>query len=96
MEEYVQTRQYTWLVENIKCGGCAKTVKNNLNAIEGVKGVDVDLEEGRIQLSYHGDDDIKEEAMSRMIKAGYPPKGDSNLRHYVTSYVSCMKGRMSD
>ncbi len=37
-------------VENIKCGGCANTIKGKLGALDGVSDVQVDIENGRITL----------------------------------------------
>jgi len=37
-------------VENIKCGGCANSIKNGLMKIDGVIQVDVDIEHGSIQI----------------------------------------------
>ncbi len=37
-------------VENIKCGGCANSIKNGLMKIVGVIQVDVDIEHGSIQI----------------------------------------------
>ena len=36
--------KYEISVENIKCGGCARTITSKLNALEGVDSIDIDTE----------------------------------------------------
>lgn len=39
-------------VENMKCMGCSQTVKDRLQALEGVQAVDVDLNTHTAQITY--------------------------------------------
>ena len=42
-------------IENLKCKGCASTIKKGLLKQEGVKEVVVDVEDSKINISYQGD-----------------------------------------
>ena len=35
-------------VENIKCGGCANSIRKQLQTLKGVESVDVDVEQGQV------------------------------------------------
>ena len=42
------TTTETFYVENIKCGGCANSIKASLGRVLGVQGVDVYVEKDKI------------------------------------------------
>lgn len=39
-------------VEGMSCGNCVKSVENNIGGLDGVKNVAVELEAGKVQVSY--------------------------------------------
>jgi len=78
-------------VENIKCGGCAKSIKDKLSTI--VKDVKVDEINGNISFNYRVEDQI-EQVLSALERMGYPEIGKSNFAHKAKSYVSCMVGKV--
>lgn len=81
-------------VENIKCGGCANSIKNALMNFEGVEHVEVDFNEGTVEVAGK---DLKEEAIvSKLHSMGYPLPGKGGMITTASSYVSCMVGRISD
>ena len=41
---------YQISVENIKCGGCAATIRGKLEAMDGVDKIDVDIEAGVVSV----------------------------------------------
>jgi copper chaperone len=50
---------YQIQVENIKCGGCAKTIRTTIGELAGIDSVDVDIAEGMVssaspQATTHG------------------------------------------
>lgn len=80
---------------NLKCHGCANTVKKGLLNIEGINEVDVDLENSKVNVSTI-DEQIIEEVKAKLSKMGYPELGDANtLVHKAKSFVSCASGRMT-
>lgn len=88
---------YQVKVENIKCGGCASTIRSKLEAIEGVSGVDVQVEEGIV--SIEAAEDTREAVTARLHSLGYPESGTAEGIAAATamakSFVSCAVGRLS-
>lgn len=83
-------------VENIKCGGCASTIRKKMLEIEGVSGAAVDVEQGMVSLE--ADEAARPAAVAALLKAGYPEAGSAEglaaLKAKATSFVSCAVGRM--
>ena len=81
----------TLSVENIKCGGCANSIRSRLSNL--VSAVEVDVENGNISFSYTTEDEL-DQVISALEKMGYPRMGTSRFSHKAKSYVSCMIGRV--
>jgi copper chaperone len=80
-------------VENVKCGGCAGSIRTRLMDKEGIEDVQVDIEEGRI--SIQGDISDIEGIISNLSAMGYPPKGSPNdVITRAKSFISCATGRL--
>ena len=80
-------------IENLKCGGCAATIKKGILGIDSVEEVDVNVETSEVKVSYKADviSTIKE----KLSKLGYPETGDKNtVLHKAKSFVSCAVGRL--
>ena len=78
-------------IENLKCGGCASTIKKGISAINGVNNVTVD-EENSIVIIESKNADIEEIKM-KLSNLGYPKVGDKNsILHKAKSFVSCAVG----
>ena len=88
---------YQISVENIKCGGCASTIRSKLETMEGVEQVDVDIEAGIV--SVNGSERSREAVAARLLKLGYPESGTAEGLAAATakakSFVSCAVGRIS-
>ena len=86
------------LVENIKCGGCANSIKKKILQQDGVKSVEVDIERGSVQIE--GDTDLRESYAEVLLGLGYPEQGTlqgiESVGVKAKSFVSCAVGRMSD
>jgi copper chaperone len=84
-------------VENIKCGGCASTIRSKLEAMAGVDRIDVDIEAGIVSID--GSEDTREAVTARLLKLGYPESGTAEgiaaAKAKAKSFVSCAVGRMS-
>ena len=84
-------------VENIKCGGCASTIRSKLEAMDGVDNIDVVIDQGIVKIE--GADDTREAVVTRLLKLGYPESGTAEGIAAATakakSFVSCAVGRMS-
>jgi len=81
-------------VENLKCQGCATTVKKKLLGHSGVSSVEVDLDHGIIKATFEGDLN-REQIYEELASLGYPERGKGNLFQKGKSYVSCAIGRMN-
>jgi copper chaperone len=89
---------YQVKVENIKCGGCASTIRSKLEAIDGVSGVDVKVEDGIVSID--AAEDTREAVTARLQTLGYPESGTAEGIAAATakakSFVSCAVGRLSN
>jgi copper chaperone len=83
-------------VENVKCGGCARTIEKALRADPRISGVDVDT--GRGTVVVRGAEVGREEVAATLARLGYPEKGSvEGLRAAAAvakSFVSCAVGRV--
>ncbi len=84
-------------VENIKCGGCEKSIIKGLSSIEGLSNIVIDRDQ---QLaSVNADESLREALISKLKSMGYPERGsvsglDAGLAN-AKSFVSCAIGRVS-
>jgi copper chaperone len=83
----------TVFVENIRCGGCMKSIKDSLMKLPGVSGVEVNKEEERVWVT--GNDIVRESIIGKLATLGYPEKGNNSLLRKARSLVSCATGKMS-
>ena len=88
---------WTVTVENIKCGGCANSIRKALTAIPGVTDVDVDIEKGDIRVN--AEDEMRAAVTKRLLALGYPESGAvsglGSAAAKAKSFVSCAIGRVS-
>jgi copper chaperone len=88
--------QHVIEVENIKCGGCANTIKSKLGRIEGAGNIEIDIERGRVTVN--APDDSREQLLATLLANGYPEKGSVEgmkaARAKAKSFVSCAIGRI--
>ena len=83
----------TLSIENLKCGGCAATIKKGLLSLDHVYNVEVSVDTSEV--TYESSTDVSEIAKEKLSKMGYPMVGDKNtLGHKAKSFVSCAIGRM--
>jgi copper chaperone len=84
-------------VENIKCGGCASTIRSKLEAMAGIDKIEVDIGEGIV--SVEAAEDTREAVTAKLLKLGYPESGTAEgiaaARAKAKSFVSCAVGRIS-
>ena len=93
----MSTQDMHFEIDNLKCGGCEKTILKGLNGLDGVTDVSVDHELQMVSL--HADPAMRAPILEKLQDMGYPEKGSiegfeagvSNIK----SYVSCAIGKMS-
>lgn len=82
-------------VQNLKCGGCAGTIKSKIALVDGVDSVDVDVEASLVTVTV-SDSKSLEKVVIRLSELGYPKTGNHNgLGQKAKSFVSCAVGKMS-
>jgi len=62
------TASTTYIVSGMTCGHCVQAVTREVSAIEGVSGVDVDLDSGRLTVE---GDATTEQVAAAVDEAGY-------------------------
>ena len=86
---------YTIAVENIKCGGCANSIRSKLLDQGLAQSVEVDIEEGQVIIE--GNPEWRAQVAAAMAKMGYPEVGSvDGMKAAATrakSFVSCAIGR---
>lgn len=65
------TTTTTVTAPDIVCGGCAGAIKNALGKVEGVSGVEVDVDAKRVSVE-HRSDMRREEIVDVLDRAGFP------------------------
>ena len=81
-------------IQNLKCGGCERTIVNELSKLENITEVLVNHEFGSVNFEYIVSDDL-DEVKEILSKLGYPPHGEKNSTvKKAISYVSCAIGRI--
>jgi copper chaperone len=84
-------------VENIKCGGCEKSIIKGLTSIEGLSNIVIDRDQQLVSVT--ADDSLREALVAKLNSMGYPEHGsvsglDAGLAN-AKSFVSCVIGRIS-
>ncbi len=80
-------------IENLKCGGCAATIKKGILGIDGINEVTIDVEKSIVSIA--SEKENLDEIKSKLSKLGYPEVGDKNtVLHKAKSFVSCAVGRI--
>ena len=84
-------------IENLKCGGCEKSILKGLATMIEISDVVVDHEHKLV--SFSGDQSVRDAVVNKLRSMGYPEKdtlsgmgaGLANAK----SYVSCAIGRIT-
>lgn len=88
---------YQISVENIKCGGCASTIRSKLESMDGIGKIDVIIEQGIVNVE--AADDTRGAVTAKLLKLGYPETGTTEGIAAATarakSFVSCAVGRLN-
>ena len=84
-------------IENLKCGGCEKSILRGLAAMEEISDVVVDRENKLV--SFTADQSVRQAVVKKLRSMGYPEKDslsglDAGLAN-AKSFVSCAIGRVT-
>ncbi len=79
----------------MKCGGCARSIKNGLLTFHEISEVTVDIDHDVIEVTYDNNFSL-EKIKDKLTLMGYPEKdtltGFDKLAANARSYVSCAIG----
>ena len=82
------------IVQNLKCGGCAKTIIDKVSELEHIYNVQVDVESSTVSFEYTDLEDAIS-VKNKLQKIGYPSVDMENTTmSMLKSYVSCATGKM--
>lgn len=80
-------------VDNLKCQGCASTIRHRVQEIPGVAFVQVDPAAGTVSVEHGGT--VDPEAVKALLRRlGYPEHGAGGIKEAAVSYISCAIGRL--
>lgn len=82
-------------IVNLKCEGCANSIKKGVQAIIGVSNVAVNLETNIVKVATDKEETLTK-VKQKLASMGYPEVGSANtIIHKAKSFVSCATGKMS-
>ena len=84
-------------IDNLKCGGCEKSIIKGLTAMSEISDLVVDREHQIVRFT--GKASVRDAVAQKLRSMGYPEKGllvgmDAGLAN-AKSFVSCAVGRFS-
>ncbi|MEM6316065.1 MAG: heavy-metal-associated domain-containing protein [Bacteroidota bacterium] len=88
------TTTETIQIDNLKCGGCANTIRKQLAQLSGVKNVEVDVPTHSVSITHKGLI-AKAAFLQKLAQLGYPEMGTTTTLQKAKSFVSCAIGRLS-
>ncbi len=90
--------EFGFEVENIKCGGCVRSIERALGELAQVQRVAVDVPAGHV--SVVADADVRSPVGEALARLGYPERGSASglgaVGAKAKSFVSCAIGRFSE
>ena len=93
-----QGNRTKFIVENIKCDGCAKSISKALSGV-GLKNITVTPEQSSVEVDNPNDPDAISEAIKKLRALGYPlietEAGLKAVALKAKSYLSCAIGKIS-
>ncbi len=82
----------TFHVDNLKCGGCANSIRKGLGQLPFVGTVIVDPDAATVTVTQNGTG-TRDEIAAALNDLGYPESGTGGFAQKAKSYISCAVGR---
>lgn len=80
-------------IQNLKCGGCAKTITNKLSELKGINEITIEQETSSVIFEHQNSDDVFI-VKDKLRALGYPAMEDENgILQKSKSFVSCANGK---
>ena len=85
----------TIIVQNLKCGGCARTITNKLSEMDNISEVQVFPNTSTVSFAFQESDDALK-VKHKLKDLGYPSVDSKNtFASKAKSIVSCATGKMA-
>lgn len=85
-----------FIVQNLKCGGCASTILKNIEKLEGISNVEVEVESSEVHFEHSSDAQL-ELVAATLKNLGYPIETEANnIALKAKSFVSCGIGKLGN
>ncbi|MFI8603891.1 heavy-metal-associated domain-containing protein [Cellulophaga baltica] len=82
-------------VQNLKCGGCANTIKKKISEIENISSIEIDIDNSIISFFTKNNEDVLR-VKDKLKAIGYPSRDEDNsFASKAKSFVSCATGKIS-
>lgn len=81
-------------IENLKCHGCANTIRREIGRFPEVQEVEVSHDDSSVSIAFEGEESFREKITRRLAKLGYPEQGHNSGLNKAKSYLSCAVGRI--
>lgn len=82
-------------IQNLKCGGCAHTIKTRLENLDGISNVVVNNDTHSVGFTHDNEQQLKT-VTTLLSTLGYPVEGETNpLTIKAKSFVSCAIGKVT-
>ncbi len=83
-------------IQNLKCNGCANTIKNSLAKLETISNIEIHVTNSTVSFDYTSDETIPT-VKHHLKQLGYPIIGDKNaMTTKAKSFVSCAIGKLNN
>mgnify|MGYP005857379607 CR=1 FL=1 len=82
-------------IENLKCHGCANTIKKSIAKMNGITKVEELFNPESELIEFDEKLITRNDILQTLSKLGYPEKGNNSLIKNMKSYVSCAIGRIN-
>jgi len=83
-------------IQNLKCGGCAKTIVSKLSELPMISNVSVSEKTSSVKFDYMDHKNITT-VKNKLKFIGYPSVDDDNsVLSKAKSFVSCATGKLSN
>lgn len=80
-------------IQNLKCGGCASTIKTKLAEIDEISEVEIDIPGSQVDFNYTDQASVLL-VEQKLTAIGYPPVGAKNtVVSKAKSMISCATGK---
>ncbi len=81
-------------IENLKCNGCASTIKKGLLTFDEVTNIEVNISNSTVTVTFNGNGDTIQKFKEKLSSLGYPENGNNSKLLVAKSFVSCAIGRI--